>query len=113
MHQYVWERPLHLLAEEQQLILGLAVSPTVYLLRHLRQEQLHTPLQELRQEQARQFGQRDDVQLNHREEFAEVRLPTLPAAREPAPLEVRLPDGTVLRGGRTGELAELVRALRG
>lgn len=45
--------------------------------------------------------------------FAEVRLPTLPAAHEPAPLEVRLPDGTVLRGGRPGELAELVRVLRG
>ncbi len=44
--------------------------------------------------------------------FAEVRFPTLPAPREAAPLEVRLPDGTVLRGGRPGELAELVRALR-
>lgn len=44
--------------------------------------------------------------------FAEVRLPALPASREPAALEVRLPDGTVLRGGRPSELAELVRALR-
>ena len=44
--------------------------------------------------------------------FTEVRLPALPAPRDGAPLEVRLPDGTVLRGGRPGELAELVRALR-
>ena len=42
--------------------------------------------------------------------FAEVRLPTVAAA---APgLEVRLPDGTLLRGGSTQELAALVRALR-
>lgn len=42
--------------------------------------------------------------------FAEVRLPAVPA---PAPgLEVRLPDGTVLRGGSTAELVKLVRALR-
>ncbi len=44
--------------------------------------------------------------------FTEVRLPVLPAPREPAPLEVCLADGTVLRGGRPSELAELVRALR-
>ena len=44
--------------------------------------------------------------------FTEVRLPALPAPREAGTLEVRLPDGTVLRGGRPGELAELVRALR-
>lgn len=44
--------------------------------------------------------------------FTEVRLPALSAPREPALLEVCLPDGTVLRGGRPGELAELVRALR-
>jgi len=44
--------------------------------------------------------------------FTEVRLPAFTAPREPAPLEVRLPDGTVLRGGRPGELAELVRTLR-
>lgn len=44
--------------------------------------------------------------------FTEVRLPALAVPREPVPLEVHLPDGTVLRGGRPGELAELVRALR-
>jgi transposase-like protein len=44
--------------------------------------------------------------------FTEVRLPALAVPRESTPLEVRLPDGTVLRGGRPGELAELVRALR-
>lgn len=42
--------------------------------------------------------------------FAEVRLPTVAA---PVPgLEVRLPDGTLLRGGSAVELAALVRALR-
>ena len=42
--------------------------------------------------------------------FTEVRLPAVPA---PVPgLEVRLPDGTVLRGGSAVELAALVRALR-
>lgn len=41
--------------------------------------------------------------------FAEVRLPAvLPATG----LEVRLPDGTVLRGGNAADLAKLVRALR-
>jgi hypothetical protein len=40
--------------------------------------------------------------------FAEVALPP-PLA--PA-LEVRLPDGTLLRGGNAVELAKLVRALR-
>ncbi len=41
--------------------------------------------------------------------FAEVRLPV------PAPwagLEVRLPDGTVVRGTKAADLAEFVRALR-
>jgi transposase-like protein len=42
--------------------------------------------------------------------FAEVRLPTVAA---PVPgLEVRLPDGTLLRGSSAVELAALVRALR-
>jgi transposase-like protein len=41
--------------------------------------------------------------------FSEVMLP-LPVP--PAGLEVRLPDGTVLRGGTADELAALVRALR-
>jgi len=43
--------------------------------------------------------------------FAEVRLPVAPAPS--LGLEVRLPDGTVLRGGSAAELAKLVRALRG
>jgi len=42
--------------------------------------------------------------------FAELRLPAVAA---PVPgLEVRLPDGTVLRGNSAVELAALVRALR-
>lgn len=41
--------------------------------------------------------------------FAEVALPS-GAGRS---LEVRLPDGTTVRGERVGELAALVRALRG
>lgn len=42
--------------------------------------------------------------------FAEVQLPAIGA---PVPgLEVRLPDGTLLRGGSAVELAALVQALR-
>lgn len=41
--------------------------------------------------------------------FAEVAQPASVAQG----LEVRLPDGTTLRGERVGELAALVRALRG
>lgn len=46
--------------------------------------------------------------------FAEVRVaPALPIAPLPsARLEVRLPDGTELRGAHAAELATLVRALR-
>lgn len=46
--------------------------------------------------------------------FAEVRLPAVAAPRAaPIPgLEVRLPDGTLLRGGNAVELAALVQALR-
>ena len=42
--------------------------------------------------------------------FAEVRLPAVPASV--SGLEVRLPDGTLLRGSSAVELAALVRALR-
>lgn len=46
-------------------------------------------------------------------EFAELRMPFAPAAAAaPDQLEVRLPDGTVLRGGRVPEVVALVRALR-
>jgi transposase-like protein len=41
--------------------------------------------------------------------FAEVAVP----ASASASLEVRLPDGTLLRGGNALELAALVRAVRG
>ncbi len=44
--------------------------------------------------------------------FAQVRLPVAPAAGFPAGLEVRLVDGTVVRGNAANELAALVRALR-
>lgn len=44
--------------------------------------------------------------------FAEMRLP-LAAASEPGhAMEVRLPDGTVLRGSRVSDVLALVRALR-
>jgi transposase-like protein len=42
--------------------------------------------------------------------FAEVALPQVP--RESATLEVRFSDGTVVRGNRVDEVAELVRLLR-
>jgi len=44
--------------------------------------------------------------------FAEVELPATAKATVAATLEVRLPDGTLLRGGRVDELAALTRALR-
>lgn len=46
--------------------------------------------------------------------FAELRLPLSSPVPEPAGerLEVRLPDGTVLRGGRVADVVALVRALR-
>lgn len=46
-------------------------------------------------------------------EFAELRMPFAPAvAGSSDQLEVRLPDGTVLRGGRVADVVALVRALR-
>jgi hypothetical protein len=48
-------------------------------------------------------------------DFAEVRLPMLASGGEAAGdrLEVRLPDGTIVRGGRVEEVAALVRSLKG
>ena len=43
--------------------------------------------------------------------FAEVKL-GMPAAMVAPALEVRLPDGTLLRGGNAAELAKLVQALK-
>jgi transposase-like protein len=43
--------------------------------------------------------------------FTEVKLPLLPPADD-APLEVRLPDGTMVRGGKVGDLVTLLKALR-
>lgn len=43
--------------------------------------------------------------------FAEVQLPPM-VAPVASGLEVRLPDGTLLRGGNAAELATLVRALK-
>lgn len=46
--------------------------------------------------------------------FAEVKVPAIPApfATSSNELEVRLADGTVLRGGRVADLIAIVRALR-
>jgi transposase-like protein len=46
--------------------------------------------------------------------FAEVKLPMAESVAVAAKdiLEVQLPDGTVVRGGRAAEVAALVRALR-
>ena len=47
-------------------------------------------------------------------EFAELPMPfAAPAVTSRDQLEVRLPDGTVLRGGRVADVVALVRALRG
>ena len=46
-------------------------------------------------------------------EFAELRMPlAAPSAASGEHLEVRLPDGTVLRGARVADVVALVRALR-
>ena len=46
-------------------------------------------------------------------EFAELRMPFItPPTGSGDQLEVRLPDGTVLRGGRVADVVALVRALR-
>jgi len=44
--------------------------------------------------------------------FAEVTLPTVTPASVEHGLEVRMPDGTTLRGACVADLAALVRALR-
>ena len=44
-------------------------------------------------------------------QFAQVQMPAI-ATTAAASLEVRLMDGTVLRGSNAAELAQLVRALR-
>jgi len=48
-------------------------------------------------------------------DFAEVRLPLMSPSHDAVAnrLEVRLPDGTEIRGGQVEELAALVRALKG
>ena len=47
-----------------------------------------------------------------RPRFAEVQLGSVLASATADLLEVRLPDGTMVRGANTTELAALVRALR-
>lgn len=44
--------------------------------------------------------------------FAEMTLPFVPPPLPGDQLEVRLPDGTVLRGSRVADVVTLVRALR-
>ena len=58
-------------------------------------------------------GQRSSV-VKRPIEFTELRMPLVPTSAESSDrLEVRLPDGTVLRGGRVADVVALVRALRG
>jgi hypothetical protein len=45
-------------------------------------------------------------------EFAKLRMPFVTPPVSDDRLEVRLPDGTVLRGARVNEVVALVRALR-
>lgn len=45
-------------------------------------------------------------------EFAELRMPFVTSHVSGDQLEVRLPDGTVLRGARVNDVVALVRALR-
>ena len=46
-------------------------------------------------------------------QFAELRMPlATPVAASSDRLEVRLPDGTAVRGGRVADIVALVRALR-
>jgi hypothetical protein len=54
---------------------------------------------------ARSGGQEHAVQ------FAQVQLPNSPSLHT-ASLEVRLPDGTVIRGEQADEIAKLLKALR-
>lgn len=57
-------------------------------------------------------GQQQLVKAKPPIQFAEMRLP-LAAASEPGhAMEVRLPDGTVLRGSRVSDVLALVRGLR-
>ena len=44
--------------------------------------------------------------------FREVQLPALPPPKDDAPLEVRLPDGTMVRGGKVADVVTLLKALR-
>jgi transposase-like protein len=59
------------------------------------------------QQSERAGGRRPPVQ------FTELRLPAAPRPSAAVELEVRLPDGTLVRGTKAAELAALVRALRG
>ena len=58
------------------------------------------------QQALKKAGQKSAVQ------FAELQMPRSAPPRDPAAREVRLPDGTLLRGGPASELAKLGRALR-
>lgn len=44
--------------------------------------------------------------------FTEVKLPVLSPPGGDAPLEVRLPDGTMVRGGKVADVVTLLKALR-
>jgi len=62
------------------------------------------------------WAQAEAKKQNQPVEFAQLRLPAaVPAVAplEPTELEVRLSDGTSVRGNKAEELAALARALRG
>ena len=54
----------------------------------------------------------DSADQRHRVQFAQVQWPAAGPAMSPTSMEVRLPDGMILRGENAAELAQLVRALR-
>jgi len=65
--------------------------------------------------QRRERGKRAKAKAAPPVRFEEYRLPAVASSPEsppPAPLEVCLPDGTIVRGGTSSELIAMAKALR-